>query len=159
MSSKMIRNGYKSSDAEFIEVVKTSNSIREALIKLNLKAAGGNYQCFHKRIKELNISIDHFIDPKEWNTGKKFAPKRSLEEYLNGVHIQSHKLKLRLINEGLKEHKCENCGITEWNGQPTPIELDHIDGNRYNNTLQNLRILCPNCHAQTETYRGKNKKS
>jgi Zn finger protein HypA/HybF involved in hydrogenase expression len=159
MFSKMLRNGYKSSDVEFIDAVKTSNSIREALIKLNLKAAGGNYQCFHKRVKELNISIDHFTDPKVWNKGKKFGPKRSLEHYLNGVLIQSHKLKLRLISEGIKEHKCEECGINEWKGQPTPIELDHINGNHHDNRLENLRLLCPNCHAQTETYRGKNKKS
>lgn len=153
----MIKNAYKSTDVEFINAVKTSNCIREALIKLNLKAAGGNYQCFHKRIKELNISIDHFIDPKGWNKGKKFAPKRSLEEYLNGVPIQSHKLKLRLISEGIKQHKCECCDITEWNEKPTPIELDHINGNSTDNRLENLRILCPNCHAQTDTYRGKNK--
>jgi Zn finger protein HypA/HybF involved in hydrogenase expression len=159
MSSKMIRNGYKSTDAEFIEVVKSSNSIREVLEKLNLKAAGGNYQCFHKRIKDLNISIDHFTDPKVWNKGKKFGPRRSLEEYLNGVPIQSHKLKLRLIAEGLKQHKCECCGIKEWNNKPAPIELDHINGNHHDNRLENLRLLCPNCHAQTETYRGKNKSS
>ena len=155
----MIRNGYKSTDAEFIEVVKSSNSIREVLEKLNLKAAGGNYQCFHKRIKDLNISIDHFTDPKVWNKGKKFGPRRSLEEYLNGVPIQSHKLKLRLIAEGLKQHKCECCGIKEWNNKPAPIELDHINGNHHDNRLENLRLLCPNCHAQTETYRGKNKSS
>ena len=55
MSSKMIRNAYKSTDVEFIQAVKSSNSIREALMKLNLKAAGGNYECFHKRVKELNL--------------------------------------------------------------------------------------------------------
>jgi heterodisulfide reductase subunit B len=60
--------------------------------------------------------------------------------------------------EGLKEHKCECCGIIEWNGKPAPIELDHINGNRRDNSLDNLRVLCPNCHAQTDTYRGKNKK-
>ena len=93
-----------------------------------------------------------------WNKGRVIGPKRPIEEYLVfGKYCQSNNLKKRLLNEGLKEHKCEMCGITEWNGQPTPIELDHIDGNRYNNTIENLRILCPNCHAQTDTYRGRNK--
>jgi hypothetical protein len=155
----MLKNGYKSTDNEFVEAIKTSQSIREVLLKLNLKAAGGNYKCFHNRIKELNISIDHFIDPKGWNKGKVFGPKRNIKEYLsNEFPILSHKLKNRLLAEGLKEHKCEFCGITEWNEKPAPIELDHINGNHHDNRLENLRILCPNCHAQTDTYRGKNKK-
>jgi 5-methylcytosine-specific restriction endonuclease McrA len=58
-----------------------------------------------------------------------------------------------LINEGIKEHKCELCGITEWNGKPAPIELDHINGKHTDNRIENLRILCPNCHAQTPTWR------
>lgn len=159
MYPKMIRKAYKSTDDEFIKAVKSSNSIREVLLKLNLKTSGGNYQCFHKRIKELNISIDHFTDPKVWNKDKKFGPKRSLDEYLNGVPIQSNKLKLRIISEGVKSHKCECCGITEWMGKPAPLELDHINGINTDNRLKNLRLLCPNCHAQTDTYRGKNKKN
>jgi transposase-like protein len=54
-------------------------------------------------------------------------------------------------------HVCEVCGISEWMGQPAPIELDHKDGNPTNNDLRNLRLICPNCHAQTKTYKGKNK--
>ena len=160
MSTKMIKNGYKSTDVEFINAINSSQSIREVLMKLNLKAAGGNYKCFHKRIKELNLSIEHFTDPKSWNKGKTFGPKRHIEEYLsNEFPIQSYKLKQRLITEGYKQHKCECCGITEWMGQPTPIELDHINGVHTDNRLENLRLLCPNCHAQTDTYRGKNKKT
>ena len=145
------------SEQELRDVVKVSGSLRQVLQKLNIVAAGGNYETTKKRISDYGIDTSHFHGQK-WNKGKTIGPKRSVEEYLiEGKLVQSHKLKLRLIAEGLKKHKCECCGITEWNGQPTPIELDHIDGNRYNNTIENLRILCPNCHAQTPTYRGKNK--
>jgi hypothetical protein len=144
-------------DADFIEAWTNSGSVRQVLGKLGLVEAGGNYACAKKRADALGLTKEH-MHGQSWNKGKKVGPKRPVEEYLSNQRpIQSHKLKLRLISEGLKQHKCECCGITEWNGQPTPIELDHIDGNRYNNTIENLRILCPNCHAQTDTYRGKNK--
>ena len=78
-------------------------------------------------------------------------------EYITRPHPHAHKLKKKLLHEGVKEHKCEICGITEWNGVPCPLELDHIDGNRYNNVMENIRIICPNCHAQQDTNSGKNK--
>jgi len=144
-------------DADFIEAWTNSGSVRQVLGKLGLVEAGGNYACAKKRADALGLTKEH-MHGQSWNKGKKVGPKRPVEEYLSNQRpIQSHKLKLRLISEGLKQHKCECCGITEWNGQLAPIELDHIDGNRYNNTIENLRILCPNCHAQTDTYRGKNK--
>jgi len=145
------------SEQELQDAVKASASIRQVLKQLNIVAAGGNYETIKKRISYYGIDTSHFHG-QNWNKGKTIGPKRPIEEYLvEGKLVQSHKLKLRLINEKLKEHKCECCGITDWNGLPTPIELDHIDGNRYNNTIENLRVLCPNCHAQTDTYRGKNK--
>lgn len=144
-------------DADFIEAWTTSGSVRQVLGKLGLVEAGGNYACAKKRADALGLTKEH-MHGQTWNKGKKVGPKRPVEEYLSNQRpIQSYKLKNRLLAEGLKQHKCECCGITEWNGQPTPIELDHIDGNKYNNTIENLRILCPNCHAQTDTYRGKNK--
>jgi len=149
---------YTYSEKELCEAVKTSTSIRQVLEKLNIVPAGGNYQTTNRRIKKLNIDISHFTG-QAWNKGKVIGPKRDIKEYLsNQFPILSHKLKSRLITEGLKEHKCEFCGITEWNKKPAPIELDHINGNHHDNRLENLRILCPNCHAQTDTYRGKNKK-
>jgi hypothetical protein len=79
-------------------------------------------------------------------------------EILNGKHphYQTNKLRIRLINEGIKNKECEVCGITEWCGMRVSFELDHIDGDRTNHKLNNLRIICPNCHSQTKTYRGRN---
>ena len=57
----------------------------------------------------------------------------------------------------LRGHKCECCGLTEWLGQPIALELHHINGITTDNRLDNLVILCPNCHAQTDNYRGLNK--
>lgn len=69
--------------------------------------------------------------------------------------MTSHRLRLRLIRKGVKEHRCESCGLSVWLGQPIQLELDHIDGDHKNNELSNLRLLCCNCHAQTHTWRGR----
>ena len=65
----------------------------------------------------------------------------------NGPAITSHKLKLKLIKDGIKKAVCERCGASYWNGKKLPLELHHKDGDHYNNELDNLEILCPNCHA------------
>ena len=80
-----------------------------------------------------------------------------LIEYLNNSEdIQSNKVRLKLLQEGYKEYKCERCGLTLWLNNPIPLELHHKDGNHNNNTLENYELLCPNCHALTDSYRGKN---
>jgi 5-methylcytosine-specific restriction endonuclease McrA len=87
----------------------------------------------------------------------KHKQKWSLEEYLqNSASVQSNKIRHKLLDEGIKEHKCECCGLTTWLEKPIPLELHHIDGDRTNNTLENFQLLCPNCHAFTDSYRGKN---
>ena len=68
----------------------------------------------------------------------------------------THETKLRLIKLGIFVNKCSTCNITDWNNQPLSLHLDHIDGNPRNNQISNLRLLCPNCHSQTDTYCGKN---
>lgn len=83
--------------------------------------------------------------------------KTPLNDILNGKYpeYQTFKLKKRLYAENIKQNKCEECGIEEWNGKPIECELDHVDGDRTNHTLNNLKILCPNCHSQTDTFRFK----
>lgn len=76
--------------------------------------------------------------------------KKSYEEIKD--HGTSHRIRLKLLSEGLKEHKCEICGLKKWNGELIPLELHHLDGNHCNNELSNLQVVCPNCHALTDTY-------
>lgn len=89
--------------------------------------------------------------------GKNSPFKKNSSEYLSsGSFIKAHTLRLKLLEDGIKEKKCEICLLSMWNGRLIPLELHHIDGNRFNNCLENLQILCPNCHAQTSNNCGKN---
>lgn len=134
-----------------IEVCDSSSTMRAAHIKLGqLK-----YDTFAKYAKYLGC-----YKP---NQGAKGLGRTGLRKHYTyytelGNPITSHKLKLILIRDGVKTHQCEICGITEWNNKPAPIELDHIDGQHLNNKLENLRIICPNCHSQTDTNSGKKNK-
>ena len=84
--------------------------------------------------------------------------KQALDNHVAGKskHLSNGALKKILFTAG-REYKCEECGIEEWNGSKLSLDLDHIDGDSFNNDLSNLRFLCPNCHIITPTYRGKNK--
>ena len=86
-------------------------------------------------------------------SGKKTDPKRkSAVEYMRKETVITSKLRLKLIEDGLKKKECEICEISTWQGKDLPLELHHIDGNRFNNTIDNLQILCPNCHSQTPNH-------
>ena len=87
--------------------------------------------------------------------------KRKLEEFgINLLLNPISKVNTKLLRDYLiytRGHKCEHCLNTQWNGKPIPFDVHHIDGDYLNNNLNNLKILCKNCHAQTDTYGGKNK--
>lgn len=149
-------------DDNLKEAVIISNSYRAVIKKLGLIPAGGNYVHVTRKIKELKLKTDHFTG-KGWNIGWKFDPRtptQTLELLLiDGSVTQSYTLKRRLFLAGIKVPKCEICGWAEESADGRiPVELDHINGKRDDNRLENLRILCPNCHSLQPTHRGKNKK-
>ncbi len=85
--------------------------------------------------------------------------RKHVNEYLfNGSTINTHKLKLFLIRDGLKERKCEICNLESWLNEDIPIELHHKNGVQHDNRIENLQIVCPNCHALTDNHAGKGKK-
>lgn len=156
-----MRHSYSLEDLK--EAVKTSFSYSQILKSLGLNPSGNAYTILKKRIAQNNLDITHFTG-QSWAKGTKgktkAANKIPLDEILEGKHpyYQSHKLRLRLIDAGYFDCKCQRCGLDSWMGKPIPLQLEHKDGNSSNHMLCNLTIICPNCHAQTETYAGKNKK-
>lgn len=144
---------------QFKKAVEESYSIAQALTKLGLAPRGGNYRVFKKFEKLYNVDTSHFTGQGHLKGKSHNCKLIPLSEILvKDCEYSSNKLRKRLITEGLKKHRCECCELNEWLGEPIPLELDHIDGDHYNNQLENLKVLCPNCHAKTPTYRGKNKK-
>lgn len=151
-------NKNKWTNEQFIEAIKNSLSYAEVIRKLNLKPAGGNYDTVKRKIKELNLDTSHMTG-QLWNKGKHFTCKKdSLKTILtkDSTFISTYKLKNRLLKENIKEYICENCKLKEWCNKQIPLELHHINGDKHDNRIENLQLLCPNCHALTENYRGKN---
>ncbi len=144
--------------------IATSNSrsIRQILIRLGLKEAGGNYSQIKYYLDFYQINHTH-LTGKGWSKGRKDLVKKLLpldKILIANSTYQSYKLKNRLIKEKLKDENCEKCGWSERSiDGRIPLELDHINGVHNDNRLENLRILCPNCHSLEPTHRGKNKKT
>lgn len=139
------------------EAVKTSRSKRESLKKIGLRPTGGNYKQLEKYIDELNLDTSHFLG-QGWNLGLLFCPKPAIslsKILIKGSSFQSYKLKKRLFKEDLKIEVCEDCGWAEKSQDGRiPLELNHKNGNSRDHRLENLEILCPNCHSLRPHYRG-----
>lgn len=218
-----MRNKYSKEDFEL--AVKTSNSVREILVKLGLEPKGGNYKVFYRNAKKFDVDISSFINNttygietekrdcitddllkqtvtskesylgvltalglSESGTNNRWLRTRIKRANIDTAHFtgkghmkgkshpnpskiplknilvressytSSHKLRLSLIKENLLSNECNRCHLTDWLNEPINLHLDHINGINTDNRIENLRLLCPNCHSQTETYCGRNKK-
>lgn len=148
-------------DEQLIEAVKTSTNLADSLRKLGFEPIGSHYHWLKKHIQRLKLSTAHFEKFKQ----KPNKTGQPIEFYLRAGISKTRKLKQRLIKEGILEDICNSCGINSWSGLVTAqqrtkliLQMDHIDGDNTNNRLENLRLLCPNCHSLTPTFCGKNVK-
>lgn len=147
---------------EFEEIIKQSYCYADVCRLLGIKPHGKNYNTVKRYIKEYNLDISHFTLQRT-NIGNRLNKhnEKPLEEiFVKNSNYDIKYLKRRLFRSGFKEYKCEICGLSYWNEKPIVLQLHHINGDNTDNRLENIQILCPNCHSQTDNYCGtKNKKS
>lgn len=129
------------------EYANESTSIAQLLEKLGYsKIAGGSYGTVKKYLQEYNIKTDHW-------TGQGWSKNKQLKDW--SQYSKHQNFRKHLLEE--KGNVCELCCLSLWQNNPIPLEVHHVDGDRTNNLFENLKLLCPNCHALTDTWKGRNK--
>lgn len=146
------------------QLCKDSYSYAEVLRKAGRKQGGGTQATLKKKIQEFNIDISHFTGQKWYDSPNQKDNNISREKYsLNEIFIKNSPVSQKVLRgyierHNILEYKCQICGCDgHWQNSIISLEVDHINGNNSDNRIENLRYLCPNCHALTDTYRGKNK--
>ena len=138
-------------DDQIIEAISSGETMNTCAINLGIK-----FMTFKRRATKIGI-----YKPNQGRKGMERDPSEfkkftiPLEHIIFGNYDKAYtssKLRKRLIKAGYKENKCEDCGINKWNGKDLGLELHHKDGNKLNNRLENLAILCPNCHSLTPNH-------
>lgn len=146
-------------DEQLVEAVAHSSSTSAVCRALGYTPSGGIHRLVIGHIRRLGLDTSHFTG-QAWAKGKNLTGRRVLP--LDAILVEKStyrangRLRQRLIAAGLKPPNCERCGLMTWLGSPLPLALDHVNGIHTDNRLENLRILCPNCHALTDTWCGRN---
>lgn len=137
------------------EAIEISSSLSEVIRYLGLCHSSTTYKTIKNRIQSLNINLDHWPKHK-----REFKASKDIDDIISNKvsYTHTHNLKNKLLKQGLLINKCSVCGIDSWMNKSISLQLDHINGIKLDNSLENLRLLCPNCHSQTTNYSGKKNK-
>lgn len=155
----------KTYDVESLRIaVERSVSWRQVHKELGLSTSGSSYKGLQRTARENGIDTSHFTG-QAWDRKEKYKEyenwggRKPLDQVLvKESDFSSAKLKKRLLDARYLENICVECGLgSEWNNKPLTLQLDHVNGDSRDNRIENLRILCPNCHTQTPTYGAKNR--
>lgn len=142
------------SESELREIVQSCTSKRQLMKALGYKSLGANFDTIERRLKEYNISIEHFTGLTQGRTER--TPENV---FIKDSTATQAVLRRMYLKGNYSEYKCAICGLEPiWNGKPLTLTLDHIDGDHHNDTLENLRWICPNCDRQLPTFAGRNTK-
>lgn len=147
---------YMLSDSEFIALFKSCCSYSDVLRNLGLSCNGSASRAIlFLRMKELSLTYNDLSSVKTYRKG---CARVSDDEIFceNSKHTSNASLKRRFLQKNCAPYRCSICGISDWQGNPICLHLDHVNGNHTDNRLENLRLICPNCDSQQPTYKGKN---
>jgi hypothetical protein len=155
----LIRGGAPWPADRFSQAVADNISIGGVLKQLGCGVSGTNYLRVHNMVRDLQLDTSHWLGAA-YLRGKhhSWTPAIPLSEILveRSTYTDRMRLKRRLVAAGLVPYACADCGISEWRGHILILQLDHVNGVGDDNRIENLRLLCPNCHSQTSTYCGRN---
>jgi hypothetical protein len=161
-TSHFEREGTRWTREVLARAVAGAASMNEVLRRLGLDVVGGHHTHISRRVRALGIDTSHFtprVAGAEARRGRRVRRPAELlvrQDPRAAARVASDRLKRAMAAQGVAD-VCASCGTPPtWRGRPLPLEVDHIDGDWQNNLLRNLRLLCPNCHSVTDTYRGRN---
>ena len=153
---------HKSQFFRIPEVIQDCSSFKDVGVKIGIAFEGASmpsatYKALRDYVQKKNLDFSHFDSffAKEASGMIRYSDE---EIFRKDSWVSSQSLKKRYLKKRGSDIFCDFCKISEWRGQDLTLQLDHCDGDSSNNLWENLRLLCPNCHSQTETFCGKNRK-